>query len=294
MESKISVSLITKFDPWNSRLCTCPKKLTFNVYTGCDHGCVYCYASSYIPNFEHCRPKKNVIPRLEREVPRLRGEIISISNSSDPYPNLERKNRLTRQCLKVIEGSNCRIQIITKSDLVLRDIDILMKIPSMISLTITTDDDEVAKMIEPNAPTPSQRLKTAAILVSRGIPVSVRIDPIIPLVNDNPKSLVKKLAELGVRQVTCSTYKAKADNWRKLSEGLPAVSEELRSLYFDRGERISGSYYLPRDMRLSLMEKMRALATESKMEFGACREGFKHLNTASCDGSWLINESSNR
>ncbi len=130
------MNLITKFDPWQSKLCTCPFKLTFNPYTGCDHRCVYCYASSYIPKFFECKPKKDLTGRLEREAAKLNGELISISNSSDPYPNLERELGLTRKCLEILTKQKCKIQIITKSDIVARDVDLLRKKPSMVSLTI--------------------------------------------------------------------------------------------------------------------------------------------------------------
>ena len=183
-----------KFDPWYSRLCTCPPKLTFNPYTGCDHACVYCYASSYIPKFFNCRPKKDLIPRLKREAAKLKGELISISNSSDPYPNLEAETGLMRKCLEILSRCDCKIQIVTKSNIVIRDMDLLKKKPSMVTLTITTDNDNISKLIEPKAPSPSERLKTAETLIRNGIPTSVRIDPIIPFVNDNPKNLVQTLA----------------------------------------------------------------------------------------------------
>ena len=172
------------------RLCTCPPKLTFNPYTGCDHNCVYCYASSYIPNFKDLRPKKDLLIVLKREAAKLKGEIISIANSSDPYPRVEAYEGLTRRCLEVLSESNCKIQIITKSNIVTRDDDLLSKIPSTVALTITTDDDSIAKLIEPSAPLPSQRLRAAQDLTKAGIPVSVRIDPIIPLVNDQPQKLL--------------------------------------------------------------------------------------------------------
>lgn len=185
--------LITNFDPWRSGLCTCPPKLTFNPYTGCDHQCIYCYASSYIPSFNECRPKKDLLVQLKREAARLNGETISIANSSDPYPRAEISTGLTRRCLEILSESNCKIQIITKSNIVTRDDDLLCKIPSTVALTITTEDDNTAKLIEPWAPPPSQRLRAAQDLIKAGIPVSVRIDPIIPLVNDQPQKLIIEL-----------------------------------------------------------------------------------------------------
>jgi len=280
--------LISKFDPWRSRLCTCPTKLTLNPYTGCDHHCLYCYASSYIPRFYDCRPKKDLVSRLRKEAVNLRGEIISISNSSDPYPVLEAETGLTRQCLEILSKQNCRIQIVTKSNLVVRDVDVLKKSRSMVALSITTDD-EISRLIEPNAPPSSERLKTAETLIGHGVPVAVRIDPIIPYVNDNCENLVKTLASLGITHITSSTYKIKPDNWQRISEALPKTAEKLKPLYFEKGERIGRYVYLPKDLRFRLMKRTGDLAAKYHMKFGVCREGFSHLNTATCDGSWVFN-----
>jgi DNA repair photolyase len=282
------VPLISSFDPWRSGLCTCPPKLTFNPYTGCDHQCTYCYASSYIPNFKICRPKKDLLATLKREAAKLCGETISISNSSDPYPRAEVTEGLTRRCLEILVESNCRIQIITKSNIVARDDDLLCKVPATVALTITTDDDELAKVIEPFAPSPSQRLRAAQDLTKAGIPVSVRIDPIIPLVNDQPKKLITTLAAIGVKHITASTYKAKADNWMRLTSAKPQLAEKLKPLYFQQGERIGGSILLPKDNRFKILKVTRDLAEANGMKFGVCREGLVQLNTASCDGSWLM------
>lgn len=280
--------LISEFDPWRSKFCTCPPKLTFNPYSGCDHQCVYCYASSYIPKFFSCRPKKDLIPRLRNEAAKLKGEIVSIANSSDPYPSMEAKTELTRKCLEILSKSNCRIQLITKSNLVTRDADLLGKIPSMVSLTITTDDDNLAKLIEPHAPPPSERLKAVEILVAKGIPTTVRVDPIIPFLNDNPETLIKTLASFGVKHVTGSTYKVKPDNWRRISLAMPETAEKLKTLYFEKGEKVSRYIYLPKDLRLQLMQSMRQTTNKFGIKFGTCREGLSHLNTAMCDGSWLL------
>jgi len=282
------VTLITEFDPWRSKLCTCPPKLTFNPYTGCDHACVYCYASSYIPKFFNCKPKKDLIPRLKREAEKLKGEIVSIANSSDPYPNLEAKTGLTRKCLEILSQCDCKIQIITKSNLVTRDIDLLKKMPSMVSLTITTDNDNIAKLIEPHAPSSSERLKAVETLIEKDVPTSVRIDPIIPFINDNTENLIKTLASMKVKHITGSTYKVKLDNWRRFSIALPKIAEKLKPLYFEKGEKSGRYIYLPKDLRLKLMKTVGALAEKYGMKFGTCREGLSHLNTAVCDGSWLL------
>jgi len=250
--------LISEFDPWKSKLCTCPSKLTFNPYTGCDHGCVYCYASSYIPKFHNCRPKKDLLRRLERAARKLSGELISISNSSDPYPNIEKKNGLTRKCLEIL------------------------------SLSMTTDDNKISRRLEPRAPLSSERLKAIEALVENGIPVAVRVDPIVPFLNDKPKRLIESLASLGVSHITSSTYNVRPDNWRRFRKTFPEVAKKLSPLYFEKGERISRYFYLAKELRYQLMKKVKEITEENGMKFGCCREGFSHLNSALCDGSWLV------
>ena len=203
---------------------------------------------------------------LKREASKLNGETISIANSSDPYPHVEATEGMTRRCLEVLAESNCKIQIITKSNLVVRDDDLLCKVPSTVALTITTDDDGLAKLIEPNAPLPSQRFRAAQDLIKAGIPVSVRIDPIIPFVNDQQQKLIRDLAAIGVKHLTCSTYKAKPDNWMRLSQALPDVAEKLKPLYFQQGEKIGGSALLPKEVRFKILKSVRELGGRESHE----------------------------
>jgi DNA repair photolyase len=282
------VPLISPFDPWHNSMCTCPSKLTLNPYSGCDHACVYCYATSYISGFAECRPKKEQVAALQREASHLKGEVVSISSSSDPYPRVEASLGWTRKCLEILVASDCLIQIITKSNLVTRDDELLLKVPSTVAMTITTEDDSKAKLIEPQAPSSTERLRAVKDLIAAGIPVSVRIDPVIPFFNDQPQQLIAELAELGVKHITSSTYKVKPDNWRRLSAALPELAEKLKPLYFQEGERVGGNTLLPKELRFKLMKNLRDLATAKGMKFGVCREGLAQLNTAACDGSWLL------
>lgn len=237
-----------------------------------------------------CRPKKDLLKRIEYEAKKLSGETISMANSSDPYPPCEAGLNLTRKCLQILSRCDCKIQIVTKSNLVTRDTDILAETHCAVALTITTEDEQTARLIEPNAPSPSERLKAIEILVGKDIPVSVRIDPVIPFINENPKRLIAILASIGVKHVTSSTYKVKRDNWQRLTEALPSVAETLKSLYFVKGEKVSGSILLPTDLRLKLMIQIRSAAIINGLKFGVCRENLAHLNTAPCDGSWLLQE----
>lgn len=226
--------------------------------------------------------------RLRRDAAHLKGELVSIANSSDPYPRLEAEKRLTRKCLEVLCQHKCRVQIVTKSDIVVRDIDLLKKMPSMVSLTITTVDEALARALEPYAPSPSRRLKAVEALVAKGVPVTVRIDPIIPFVNDDVQSLVETLAAMGVKHITASTYKAKSDNWQRVSLALPKKAEKLRELYFEHGEKIGRYTYLPKELRFKLLKAVGDAAKKNGVKFGTCREGLSQLNTATCDGSWVL------
>ncbi len=125
-------------------------------------------------------------------------------------------------------------------------------------------------------------------MIKAGIPVSVRIDPVIPLVNDQPQELIVTLASIGVKHLTCSTYKAKPDNWMRLTRAMPEVAEKIKPLYFQQGEKIGGSTLLPKEVRFKILKDFHDLAGAHGMKFGVCREGLTGLNTAACDGSWLM------
>ena len=201
--------VVTAFDPWGSPLCTCPKKYTLSAYTGCEYACRYCYISAYIPDAFHCRAKKNFIAKLTRDLQHVDPRFhISMSNSSEPYSPLEEKLQLTRQALQVLLGGGFKVQIITKSDLVLRDLDLIRRGNCSVSMSITPLDEALAGKLEPNAPSPRRRLKAIRRLVEEGVPCTVRVDPIIPGVNDHKlEKFIELISELGVGHIVASTYK---------------------------------------------------------------------------------------
>lgn len=280
--------LLRKFDPWNSSLCTCPRKLSLNPYTGCAHGCLYCYATSYIPRFSDCRPKIGLLERLRREVKKVEpGLLISIANSSDPYPPMERDLQLTRDCIKILRDSRLRLQLVTKSDIVARDIDLLGAMDCVVSITLTTICDELSRRLEPGAPLPERRLQAIQLLRSSGVPVVARLDPIIPGINDSEiADMVSAVCRAGALHITSSTYKARPDSWKRLKE---AFSEESEALYamFEKGGWTRGSRYLSNKVRFELMQKTKEAATECGATFSTCREGFHNEIGVYCDGSHL-------
>lgn len=277
---------IKEFDPWSSSHCTCPPKYSLNPYTGCDHSCIYCYITSYIPNAFHVRIKKDLLRKLKIDIKNIdKNRVISISNSSDPYPTIEKNLGLTRKMLDILAQNQIKYQIITKSDLVLRDLDILKKSRCCIAISITTLKNDVAGKLEPHAPSPSRRIKALEKLHHNGIPVIARIDPIIPFLNDKEiEPLIETVSF--VDHVVASTFKPRFDSWKRFSSVFPNTAKMLWGHYFKRGEKVSNSWYLPKEIRHRLLWRIRKIVEDKGIGFGSCRENF--YSYPCCDGTYLI------
>jgi len=284
------MSLIRPFDPWKNPLCSCPTKYSLSAYTGCNHGCLYCYASSYIRNFCQVRPKKDFLIRLGREIKKIPGgSHLTLANSSDPYVSLEKKLRLTRKTLEMLLNYDIRISLVTKSTLISRDLDMLKNLKQVIAcISITTLEETCAKKLEPGTASPKERLAAVKKLV-RYIPVAVRLDPLIyPLTTASLKKTIKAIGSCGAKQIITSTYKAKPDNFKRMQRAFPQHKELWQELYLKKGERKGGYWYLAKKIRKELIDEVRSLALKNGLRFSSCREGFGQLNTASCDGSSLF------
>lgn len=276
---------IRPFDPWKSKLCTCPFKYTLNVYTGCDHACVYCYITSYIPKAFQVRIKEGLLPKLERELRSFdKRHLIALSYSSDPYPTLERELGITRQVLKLFRRYGVRCIILTKSDIFERDLDILRELKCAVGITVTTVDEKKARLLEPNAPSPRERIRALRAAKDEGIPVYARIDPIIPFFTW--EDFDKTLDALDfVSHITVSTLKLRPDSRRRMEAKFPDLMSRLWPLY-EKGEKIGGYYYLPREFRFRILREAERKITERGITFGSCREGYRSYPT--CDGSHLV------
>lgn len=215
---------------------------------------------------------------------------ISIANSSDPYPPIERRLKLTREALRIFLAQGFKVQLITKSDLVSRDLDIIRRGNCSVSITITTLDDKLTSVMEPYAPPPKRRLEALQFLSSHGVPCTVRIDPIIPFLNDEGfEDLVSAVVNAGAKHIVSSTYKAKMDSFKRLSEAFPNISEKLRELYWVKGESVGRCRYLPKVLRVDMLKCLKELVEERGVAFATCREGLRELNSGeTCDGSHLI------
>lgn len=177
-----------------------PFNQSINPYQGCEHGCVYCYARpthAYLDmspglDFEtRLTYKANAAEQLEKELgrPGYRCENITLGANTDPYQPVERKHRITRQLLEVLQAHQHPVSIITKSTLVTRDLDILRDMASRnlctVSVSITTLDGELKRRMEPRACSATARLKAVEMLATAGVPVSVLVAPVIPALNDS-------------------------------------------------------------------------------------------------------------
>jgi DNA repair photolyase len=220
---------------------------------------------------------------------------VMISDCTDPYQPLEKKYAITRECIKTLSKHGFPVLIVTKSDLVLRDLDILKQANAVVSMTVTTLAEDIVNVIEPYAPSPSRRILALQKISENGIPAVARIDPIIPMINDDEKDfekLVSALAAVGVKQVTISTVKPVRGFFSHLKQACPNVYEKLNKIYSD-GKWISGYKYLHDEKRLRLLERFRPIVLKHSMHFASCREGFKEYNTAACDGSAYCREALN-
>jgi len=175
-----------------------------------------------------------------------------------------------------------------------RDIDVLKKMPSMVTLTITTDNDNISEIIEPNAPSSSKRIKTVETLIGKGIPTSVRIDPIIPFVNNNPKGLIETLASIGVTHITSSTYKVKPDNWKRFNMALPKTAKKAETILFRERRKDRQLHLLTKGVEVRIDEKSGLVSQKLWYPIWNMQRRLKpfkhHLNTTTCDGSWLIKQ----
>ncbi|MEM0338164.1 MAG: radical SAM protein [Ignisphaera sp.] len=293
------LKVLKPFDPWRSPLCTCPMKWVFHPYTGCSHACLYCYAANYIPRHLNPRPKKDLLVFLERDLSKMpKDSLVELSTSSDPYTWPERERGLTRIALQKLLDAGMRVLITTKSNLVVRDIDLLQRYRDRVAvaITITTLDDRIARIIEPGAPTSSERLEAVRILAANGISVIVRLDPIIPFINDsyeNIKSVVDAVASAGAVQITSSTYKAKPIDFKKILNVVrmlygDRIANEFKYMYFGATANVVQGYrYLDERLRLSYMKIVKEISYNNGLVFATCREGFGALHTPgfTCDGS---------
>ena len=186
-----------------------------NIYRGCSHGCIYCDSRSKCYQFTHAfediEVKENAPELLERALKSKRQKcMIGTGAMSDPYMHCEEKLELTRRCLEIINRYEFGASVLTKSDRVLRDIDLLdeinQKTKAVVQMTLTTYDDKLCSILEPNVCNTKRRIDVLEEMEKRGIPTYVWMTPILPYINDNEEniqSILEECVRVGVKGIIC-------------------------------------------------------------------------------------------
>ena len=186
-----------------------------NIYRGCTHGCIYCDSRSSCYQFTHAfedvEVKQNAPDLLEATLRSKRKKcMIGTGSMSDPYMHCEEELKLTRRCLEIILKYGFGAAVQTKSDRILRDIDLLEEINKktkcVVQITLTTYDDDLCRIIEPNVCNTRRRIEVLEEMQKRGIPTVVWLSPILPFINDTEENVGKILDECvrtGVKGIIC-------------------------------------------------------------------------------------------
>jgi DNA repair photolyase len=237
-------------DPWFGVL------FSMNLYRGCQHRCIYCDSRSEcygIDTFDtDVLVKANAIELLRAELGRKRVKsTIGTGAMNDPYMPLEKTVNLTGQALAVIAEFAFPVHVTTKSDLVVRDIDLLKRIGRVyaaVSFTVTTADDSLARDLEPGAPAPSERFRAMKALAAAGIYTGVTLMPVLPFIEDtaeNVRAIVAAAADSGASYVIPCFGMTLRDRQRayyydQLDRLFPEVRQKYEARFGDRYEAVSG------------------------------------------------------
>jgi DNA repair photolyase len=212
-----------------------------NPYRGCGHACAYCYAQD-VTRFEIGRPwgesievKVNIVQRLKRELESRVEGVYGIGTVTDPYQPIEKEYELTRGSLSLLKRSGARISVLTKSDLVLRDADLLRSWDDAeVGMSISCLDDSIARIVEPRAPPPRRRLHALADLSSDGVSTYLMFAPIVPGLGDSDEDLrevVREAKEASVKSIMWDGFNPKPIALTRLNTALLEHGMEPRGAF---------------------------------------------------------------
>ena len=259
-----------------------------NIYRGCLHGCIYCDSRSlcYQMNhkFEDIEVKANAVGLLENTLRRKRNKcMIGTGAMSDPYMPIEEKLGNMRKCLEVIERYGFGVTMITKSTKVLRDLDLLKKINEkskcIVQMTLTTYDEDLCRIVEPNVETTYERFRALEILRDNGIPTVVWLCPILPFINDTEEN-IRGILDYCVRAkvkgiINFDMGVTLRDGnreyfYKKLDEHFPGLKEKYIRMY-------GNSYQLssPNSRQLNMIYKSECIKNGIMCDVNEC---FEYLN----------------
>lgn len=259
-----------------------------NLYRGCTHGCVYCDARSTCYQMQHAfedvEVKKNGPELLEQALRRKRKRcMIGTGAMSDPYQPLEKELRLTRRCLELIDEYGFGLAIQTKSDLILRDLDLLKSISRktkcVVQITLTTSDEDLCRILEPGVCTTKRRIEVLRILKEEGISTLVWMTPILPFLNDTKENIEGILDACarekvyGIMNFGIGLTLRDGDRqyfYRKLDHHFPGLKQRYVETY-------GNAYELPVPEEKKLMAFLIDFCRKNKMEWRS-EELFAYLH----------------
>jgi DNA repair photolyase len=223
-----------------------------NPYLGCQHGCAYCYARFMVRYHRQEAPwgafvdvKINSPTVLSKQLSKPQGGVVLLSSVTDPYQPIEETYELTRKMLKTLAGHPCSVSILTKSSLVLRDLDIFQRFNDCeVGFTITTLNDAVKTCFEPHTSSIEEQLNALKALYDGGVSTFAFLGPLLPfLVEESLEELARQFRAVGVRWVLVDRLNIKSGNWRTIRRAQETHYPELvphyehalfhGTLYFD-------------------------------------------------------------
>jgi len=252
IETKSILSKLRQKDTWFGI------SYNMNLYRGCQHGCIYCDTRSEcygIKDISTISVKKNALDLLAKELHRKKKNRATIGTGSmnDPYMPIEKELQLTRKALQIIAKETFPVHVITKSNMVARDTDVLQdiaKIYAAVSFTIMTADNSLSQIIEPHAPPTSERFKAMRLLADKGIYTGVTLMPVLPFINDtteNITAIVKQAKESGAAYILpmfgLTLRKGSREYfYNALDNHFVGIREKYQSRFGERYECFSPSY----------------------------------------------------
>lgn len=239
-----------------------------NIYRGCTHGCIYCDSRSKCYNMQHdfedIEVKSNSLELLEASLQRKRKKcMIGTGSMCDPYMHIETELNYTRKCLQIIEKYGFGLSILTKSNRILRDLELLKSINNktkcVVQMTLTTYDEDLCKIIEPSVSTTKERFEALKILNENGIPTVVWLGPILPFINDteeNLRGILEYCIDAKVYGIICfgmglTLREGNREHfYAKLDEYFPGLKQKYQKKYgynyeigSDNSEKLMSTFY---------------------------------------------------
>lgn len=224
---------------------------SLNAYTGCAHACVYCYARFMQRFHPHPEPwgrfvdvKVNAVEALKRQLRRARPGDVFVSSACDGWQPVEAERRLTRRCCELLLEHGFQVNVLTKSELVLRDLDLFAGRKARIGVTLTTLDEPLRRLWEPQASSVEARLRVIEEARGRGLKTAVMLGPLLPFLSDTEeaiRALFQRVAQVRPDAVWTDALNPRPRVWPAvaalLGERFPDLRERYRRILFDRRAR---------------------------------------------------------